>query len=101
MLETIVYVENNLSYENYYSFRESVGWKNFSKQQAQDALQHTYYSIVAMAGEQAIGMARLIGDGMYFMIAEQGKEDFYERLGFKRIPHEFCGAGMRKVIYKE
>ena len=57
MLETIVYVENNLSYENYYSFRESVGWKNFSKQQAQDALQHTYYSIVAMAGEEAIFMS--------------------------------------------
>lgn len=34
------------------------------------------------------------------LIAEKGKESFYETLGFKRIPHEFCGSGMRKVISK-
>ncbi len=34
------------------------------------------------------------------LIAEKGKEAFYETLGFKRIPHEFCGSGMRKIIYK-
>ena len=33
------------------------------------------------------------------LISEKGKEAFYETLGFKRIPHEFCGSGMRKVIY--
>jgi GNAT superfamily N-acetyltransferase len=32
------------------------------------------------------------------LIAEQGKEAFYEKKGFKRIPHEFCGSGMRKII---
>lgn len=35
------------------------------------------------------------------LISEKGKEDFYEKLGFKRIPHEFCGSGMRKVLYKK
>ncbi len=34
------------------------------------------------------------------LIAEKGKEPFYETLGFKKIPHEFCGSGMRKVILK-
>ena len=34
------------------------------------------------------------------LIAEKGKETFYEKIGFKLIPHEFCGAGMRKVIHK-
>lgn len=34
------------------------------------------------------------------LIAEKGKEPFYECLGFKTIPHEFCGSGMRRVIYK-
>lgn len=34
------------------------------------------------------------------LIAEKGKEAFYEALGFKKIPHEFCGSGMRKVICK-
>lgn len=34
------------------------------------------------------------------LIAEQGKEEFYMKKGFKCIPHEFCGIGMRKVIRK-
>lgn len=27
------------------------------------------------------------------MIAEKGKETFYETKGFKVVPHEFCGSG--------
>lgn len=34
------------------------------------------------------------------LIAEKGKEAFYIKKGFKAIPHENCGAGMRKVICK-
>ena len=34
------------------------------------------------------------------LVAEKGKEEFYIRKGFKVIPHEFCGSGMRKVIRK-
>lgn len=33
------------------------------------------------------------------LIAEKGKEPFYEAFGFKQLPHEFCGSGMRKVIH--
>lgn len=32
------------------------------------------------------------------LIAQKGKEEFYIKKGFKRIPHEFCGSGMRQVI---
>ncbi len=32
------------------------------------------------------------------LIAEKGKEIFYEKLAFKIIPHEFCGSGMRKDL---
>jgi len=35
------------------------------------------------------------------LIAEKGKEAFYDTLGFKKIPHEFCGSGMRKIIHKK
>ena len=34
------------------------------------------------------------------LIAEQGKENFYIKKGFKIIPHQFCGSGMRKIIRK-
>ena len=135
------YKENLLSYEDYRTLRESVGWHLFSKNQMQQALDNSLYTIVAVENNQSVGMGRLIGDGMYFLIvdvvvhpvfqkcgigtnimnmllkyvekktptggrssvqlgAEKGKEPFYEKLGFKTIPNEFCGSGMRKVIHK-
>lgn len=136
------YRENTLSYEDYFRLRESAGWKNFSKIQAENALKHSLYTITAVKNNTVIAMGRLIGDGQYYLIAdvvvhpdfqgqkigtailrkllqyvehhtpaggrssvqliaEKGKEPFYEAFGFKRIPHEFCGSGMRKVIYNE
>lgn len=135
------YKENILSYEDYYRLRESVGWANYSKTQAQAALDNSLYTITATEGSKTVAMGRLIGDGQYFtivdvvvhpdfqrqkigttilnmllkyvddhtpaggrssiqLISEKEKESFYETLGFKKIPHEFCGSGMRKVIYK-
>lgn len=135
------YKENTLSYEDYCRLRQSVGWTNFSKTQTEKSLERSLYTVVAGSDDQAVGMGRLIGDGMYYMIvdivvlptyqklgigstilnmivdyvnretpvggrssiqliAEKGKEKFYEKRGFKIIPHEFCGSGMRKVIRK-
>ena len=135
------YKENALCYEDYCKLRESAGWLLFSKEQTQKALSSSLYTVIAVDDSHTIGMGRLIGDGMYYMIAdvvvqpnyqkqgigktiismimeyvdrttpiggrssiqliaEKGKEAFYEKMGFKIIPHEFCGSGMRKVIRK-
>lgn len=135
------YKENILCYEDYCRLRESVKWLKFSKVQTEKSLNNSLYTVVALKNNQAVGMGRLIGDGMYYMIvdvvvqpayqkmgigsriidmiieyveketpsggrssiqliAEKGKEIFYEKRGFKIIPHEFCGSGMRKVIHK-
>ena len=135
------YRENVLCYEDYCSLRESVDWLNFSEEQTKKALDHSLYAVTAVENDRTVGMGRLLGDSMYFMvvdivvhpdyqkngvgskiinmileyvdketpiggrssiqlIAEKGKEAFYEKLGFKLIPHEFCGSGMRKVIRK-
>ena len=32
------------------------------------------------------------------LTARKGKEPFYEKLGFTRLPNDGCGAGMRKGI---
>lgn len=134
------YKENMLCYEDYCKLRESVGWLLFSKEQMQKAIDHSLYTVIAVDDNQTVGMGRLIGDGMYYMIAdivikpeyqkngigttitnmlieyvnnrtpiggrssiqliaEKGKERFYEKMGFKLIPHDDCGSGMRKVIY--
>lgn len=136
------YRENVLSYKDYCRLRESVGWANFSREQTQAALNNSLFSVVVFENNQAIGMGRLVGDGMYLIIAdivvspsyqkkgigrkiismlieyavknqpdggrtsiqlisEKGKEPFYEKLGFKRIPNDFCGSGMRKVIHSQ
>ena len=135
------YMENVLCYEDYSKLRDNVGWMLFSKEQTQMALMNSLYTVIAVKDSQTVGMGRLTGDGMYYMIvdivvqpnyqkqrigtkivnmiiefvdketpsggrssiqliAEKGKETFYEKIGFKIIPHEFCGSGMRKVIRK-
>lgn len=133
--------ENVLCCDDYYRLRESVGWHNFSRAQAEKSLKNSLYTVTVEKDGQVIGMGRLIGDGTYFiivdivvqpadqrqgigsqiidlllayvdretppggrssiqLIAEKGKEAFYIKKGFKLIPHEFCGSGMRKVIHK-
>lgn len=135
------YRENVLNYEDYCTLRKSVDWQLFSEDQMRQALNISLYTVSVVEGEQTVGMGRLIGDGMYYMIAdivvnpvfqnygigtnitnillkyvedktpvggrssiqliaEKGKEPFYEKLGFKLIPHDFCGSGMRKVVRK-
>lgn len=114
----------------------------FLKEQTQKALLNSIYTVIAVDDYgDAVGVGRLTGDGMYYMIvdiavcpdyqkkgigteiinmlityvsretpvggrssiqliAEKGKESFYKKIGFKKIPHECCGFGMRKVIRK-
>lgn len=62
--------ENQLNYETYYTLRESVGWNNWSKEQAEKALENSYYSIVIFYNDNAIEMGRVVGDGIYFTIVD-------------------------------
>ena len=64
------YQENVLCYEDYCRLRESVGWTNFSKEQTQAALSNSLYTVAVFENSQAVGMGRLIGDGMYLVIAD-------------------------------
>ena len=62
--------ENQLNYETYYTLRKSVGWNNWSKEQAEKALENSYYPIVIFYNDNAIGMGRVVGDGIYFTIVD-------------------------------
>ena len=42
----------------------------FSKEQTQEALHNSLYTVTAVDGNQTVGMGRLIGDGMYYMIVD-------------------------------
>ncbi len=133
------FIEDRLTYEEYCELRSSVGWNNWFEGQTRRSIENSLHIVTLREGELLLGMGRLIGDGMYFLIcdvivraeyqgqglgsqivehmvayveaqtpeggrssiqliAEPGKDAFYIKRGFKLIPHEYCGSGMRKVI---
>lgn len=135
------YKENVLTYDIYCELRKSVEWMDLPKLKIKNSIKSSIYTITVFNENVAVGMGRLIGDGIYYvivdiivnpdyqrkgigskiikmlidyvdkqtivgsrssiqLISEKGKENFYEQLGFKKIPHEYCGSGMRKVIRK-
>lgn len=61
--------ENALDVDTYFALRASVGWNNFSREQAESALACSY-TVAAYDNMQTVGMGRLIGDGMYFLVAD-------------------------------
>lgn len=73
------YKENILDYKDYFRLRESVGWINFSKEQAQEAINNSLYTVIAIDNSQTVGMGRLIGDGMYGMIVDIVVEPNYQK----------------------
>ena len=64
------YKENILCYEDYCRLRESVEWLNFSKEQTEKSLNNSLYTVVAVKDNQTVGMGRLIGDGLYYVIVD-------------------------------
>lgn len=66
----MIYKENALTMKEFLQLRNSVQWNIFSNQQSNKAIENTYYDIVAYDEDQAIGMGRVIGDGIYFLIVD-------------------------------
>jgi catechol 2,3-dioxygenase-like lactoylglutathione lyase family enzyme len=57
-------VERLPTVEEYEGLVRAVDWARYTNLEAAPAaLQHTHYSVVAMEGQRAVGMARVIGDG--------------------------------------
>ena len=63
------YIENSLQYEDYFNLRQRVGWNNWSKEQTIRALKNSLYDIIAV-DNGVIGMGRLLGDGLYYIIVD-------------------------------
>ena len=62
--------ENELDYETYSSLRASVDWNNWNQKQAELALKNSYYTLTVWDKDKAIGMGRVVGDGIYFTIVD-------------------------------
>lgn len=56
-------IENKLDVKTYLQLRDAVSWKKLSNEQAQKALDHSLYVVVAYEDEMPVGMGRIVGDG--------------------------------------
>lgn len=79
--DIMTYSEKEISYADYVRLRESVNWNNFSKEQTEKCLKNTLYSIEVIDDNTIIGMGRLIGDGMYYMMVDIIVEPGYQGKG--------------------
>lgn len=64
------YHENNLTYQEYVPLRSSVGWSNFAETQVAESISKAILNITVTDNKKIIAMGRLIGDGIYYLIAD-------------------------------
>ena len=134
-------VENTITAKEYNELRSSIGWDSKDENIIETALQNSVVVKKVIFDNKTIGMARAIGDGLYYLIVDvvvhkeyqgkgigkilieeivkevynktkvgqkasislismQGKEAFYEKCGFRKIPFDFTGYGMIRRIEK-
>ena len=134
-------IENNLQPEEYNELRKQANWKTRNVEITKQALDNSTIIKKATIDDIPVGMARVIGDGMYYLIVDvvisekyqkqgigklllqsiiteikdrtklgeacsinlvsvAGKEGFYEKLGFKKIPYNNTGYGMTLKFMK-
>lgn len=58
----------NISFENYNSLREAVGWKLISRRQYNIGIRGSQYIKILETDGKAIGLIRAIGDGGYYLV---------------------------------
>ncbi len=134
-------IKDDLQPKEYNELRNSVGWDSKDENVIIEALKNSFIVKKIIVNNKVVGMARAIGDGLYYLIVDvvvnkeyqgkglgkilieeivkevydktkegqkasinlvsmQGKEAFYEKCGFKKIPFDFTGYGMTRRIKK-
>ena len=134
-------IEDNITPEEYNQLRNSVGWDSKDINVIEKALKSSAIIKKVMIDNETIGMARTIGDGLYYLVVDvvvnkdyqgkgigkilieeivkdiynkmkegqkvsinlmsmQGKEEFYEKCGFRKVPFDYTGYGMIRRIEK-
>ena len=134
-------IKNDLQLKEYNELRNSVGWDSKDENVIIEALRNSVIIKKIIINNKTVGMARAIGDGLYYLIVDvvvnkeyqgkgigkilieeivkevynktkegqkasinlismQGKEAFYEKCGFRKIPFDYTGYGMIRRIEK-
>ena len=134
-------IKNSITPEEYNELRNSVGWDSKDENIILRALENSALVKKVTFENKTIGMARAIGDGLYYLIVDvvvhleyqkkgigklliesivkdiekhteigqkcsinlismKGKEEFYQKCGFRTIPFDYIGYGMILRIEK-
>lgn len=137
----MIKIENELTAEEYNSLRKEIGWETKNDDIINNAIKESKFVKKAILDNKVVGMARVIGDGIYYLVVDvvvsskyqnmgigkmlmksleddiysvtpkgqkcsinlvsmSGKESFYEKCGFEKIPIGYTGNGMIKRIEK-
>ena len=63
-------IENNLSVNEYNNLRNTVGWDTKDSDVVQNAIKSSTIVKKATKKNKTIGMARVVGDGIYYLIVD-------------------------------
>lgn len=66
----ILYRENQLTPDILNTVRTAVGWSSYPVPQLERAIQGTVHSVTAWEDNQPVGIARLTGDGIYYLLCD-------------------------------
>jgi len=77
----MIFKINELNYADYIKLRKSVGWNNFFEEQTRKSIANSLYTVTVCENEEVIGMGRLIGDGMYYLMVDVIVKPLYQKQG--------------------
>ncbi|MDE5802274.1 MAG: GNAT family N-acetyltransferase [Lachnospiraceae bacterium] len=137
----MIEIRDGLTVDEYHDLRRSVGWNIKNIHIVENAIKNSVIIKKAIYDNKVIGMGRVIGDGLYYLVVDVvvdpkyqkrgigkkiideiikeienrtekgqsssinlmsmgGKEEFYEKCGFTKVPFGYTGYGMIKRIEK-
>lgn len=77
----ITYIDQNLQPDHINQVRQAVGWRALDEARYAEALQKTVYALMAYDGNRPVGLARLIGDGICYVIVDVAVDPTYQKQG--------------------
>ena len=109
-------IENDLSVDEYNNLRNTIGWDTKDIEVVQNGIYYLIVDVLVDPEYQKNGIGKKLIDEIVKevenktkkgqkcsinLVSISGKEEFYEKCGFKKIPFDYTGYGMIKRIPKQ
>ena len=78
-------IENGITPEEYNELRNSVGWDSKNKNIIENAIKNSVFAKKVIYNNKIVGMARVIGDGLYYSIVDVVVHSDYQKKGIGKL----------------